>query len=168
MIKRTFHFAFASALASVSTLAAAVELSDLPKEIAAPGAHQIASFEAIGAQIYTCSKNAKGTLEWTFREPIASLMQDGKTAGRHFAGPTWEFADSTHVAGKAAGKAPGKTAKDIPWLKLAIAEPASSGPAGGATTVLRINTRGGAFDGICTQEGELRAEPYAATYVFVK
>jgi hypothetical protein len=145
----------------------ATELKDLPKEIAIQGT-VTASFQAVGAQIYTCSKNAKGTLEWTFREPVASLMQDGKTTGRHFVGPTWEFADASHVQGKAAGKAPGKSAKDIPWLKVTIVEPAKTGPATGATTVLRIDTKGGLLEGACTQEGEIRAEPYAASYVFVK
>jgi len=151
-----------------STAAGAGELKDLPKEIAVPGASVIATVKATGAQIYACSKNAKGALEWTFREPIASLFQDGKTIGRHFVGPTWEFSDSTRVTGKAAGKIPGKTTKDAPWLKLAIADPVNSGPAAGATTILRIDTAGGALEGACTQEGELHAEPYAATYVFVK
>ncbi len=146
----------------------ATELKDLPKEIAVPGASVVASVQAMGAQIYACSKNAKGSLEWAFREPVASLFQDGKTVGRHFVGPTWEFSDSTHVVGKGAGKAPGKTVRDVPLLKLVVAEPAKAGPVAGATTILRIDTRGGAFEGACAQEGELHAEPYAATYVFVK
>ena len=148
--------------------AGALELNDLPKEIAVPNVSTVATVQATGAQIYACSKNAKGALEWTFREPVASLLLDGKTVGRHFVGPTWEFSDSTRVVGKAAGKTPGKTAKDVPWLKVAITEPAKSGPAAGATTILRIETKGGAFEGACAQEGELHAEPYAATYVFVK
>jgi len=152
----------------VPAAAFATELKDLPKEIAVPGASVVASLQATGAQIYACSKNAKGSLEWTFREPVASLFQDGKTIGRHFFGPTWEFSDSTYVVGKATGKAPGKTVRDVPLLKLVVAEPAKAGPAAGATAILRIDTRGGAFEGACAQEGELHAEPYAAIYVFVK
>ena len=152
----------------VPAAAFATELKDLPKEIAVPGASVVASVQATGAQIYACSKNAKGSLEWTFREPVASLFQDGKTIGRHFFGPTWEFSDSTYVVGKATGKAPGKTVRDVPLLKLVVAEPAKAGPAAGATAILRIDTRGGAFEGACAQEGELHAEPYAAIYVFVK
>ena len=114
MIKITCLLALAGALLGVSSAAMATELRDLPREIAVPGASAIASFEAAGAQIYACGKSAKGGLEWTFREPVASLIQEGKTLGRHFVGPTWEFADSTHVSAKPAGKAPGKTARDIP------------------------------------------------------
>lgn len=159
---------FAFALSCFSAAAMGAELNDLPKEISIPGASTVATFEAAGAQIYACSKNAKGALEWTFREPIASLLQDGKTVGRHFAGPTWEFTDATLVAAKPSAKAPGKTAKDVAWLKLAIVEAAKSGPAAGAAQILRINTKGGAFEGACAQEGELHVEPYTATYVFVK
>jgi len=156
-------------LVGSSVVAAEAEgLANLPEAIAVKGGVAVATLQAAGAQIYACSKNAKGALEWTFREPIAALLQDGKTIGRHFVGPTWEFADGTHVAGKLAGKMPGQTPKDIPWLKLAIAEPANSGPAAGATTILRIDTKGGGFEGACSTEGELHSEPYSATYVFVK
>ena len=65
-------------------------------------------------------------------------------------------------------KAPGTTAKDIAWLKLSVKDPPKSGPAAGATTVLRIDTKGGVFEGACDSEGELHAEPYTATYLFVK
>jgi hypothetical protein len=169
MIKFASSLIFAIPLLVLGPAASsATELKDLPKELAVSGVSTVASVQATGAQIYACSKNAKGALEWTFREPVASLFQDGKTVGRHFVGPTWEFSDSTYVVGKAAGKAPGKTAKDAPWLKLAVAEPAKGGLVAGATAILRIDTRGGAFEGACAQEGELHAEPYAATYVFVK
>ncbi len=156
-------------LVASSIVAAEAEgLANLPEAIAVKGGVAIATLQAAGAQIYACSKNAKGALEWTFREPVATLLQDGKTIGRHFVGPTWEFDDGTHVVGKLASKTPGKTPKDIPWLKLAIAEPAKSGPAAGATTILRIDTKGGGFEGACSTEGELHSEPYSAAYVFAK
>jgi Protein of unknown function (DUF3455) len=41
---------------------------------------------AEGAQIYECKVNS-GKLVWQFREPIAALIADGKTVGRHYAGP---------------------------------------------------------------------------------
>ena len=47
------------------------------------------------------------------REPVASLLEDGKTVGR--LGPTWEFVDGSRVQGDVVSKAPGTTAKDIPW-----------------------------------------------------
>jgi hypothetical protein len=128
----------------------------------------IAKLEAAGAQIYVCAKNAGGVLNWTFREPVATLLEEGKTVGRHFLGPTWEFADGSHVVGELVSKAPGKTAKDIPWLKLSVKEPPNSGLVAGATSILRIETKGGVFEGACDNEGELHPEPYAATYIFAK
>ena len=128
----------------------------------------IAKLEGAGAQIYVCAKNAAGALSWTFREPTATLLEEGKTLGRHFVGPTWEFADGSRVQGEVVSKAPGTTAKDIAWLKLSVKDPPQSGPAAGATSVLRINTNGGVFEGACDSEGELHSEPYTATYLFVK
>ncbi len=49
-----------------------------------------------------------------FREPIATLMIDGKTVGRHFAGPIWEMTDGSAVGAKVSAQAPGATANDIP------------------------------------------------------
>jgi hypothetical protein len=128
----------------------------------------IAKLDAAGAQVYVCAKNAAGVLNWTFREPIATLLEEGKTVGRHFLGPTWEFADGSHVVGEQVSEAPGKTAKDIPSLKLSVKEPPNSGLVAGATSILRIDTKGGVFAGPCNNEGELHPEPYTATYIFVK
>src|SRR6204780_5695850 len=86
----------------------------------------VAKLQAAGAQIYVCTKNAAGALNWTFREPVASLLEGGKTVGRHFVGPTWEFVDGSRVVGEVVSKAPGATAKDIAWLKLSAKEPPKS------------------------------------------
>jgi hypothetical protein len=136
--------------------------------IAANSGVPIAKLEGAGAQIYMCAKNAAGVLNWTFREPIATLLEEAKTVGRHFLGPTWEFADGSHVVGEQVSTAPGKTAKDIPWLKLSVKETPNSGLVAGATSILRIDTNGGVFEGACNNEGELHPEPYTATYIFVK
>jgi Protein of unknown function (DUF3455) len=158
-------------LALIGSLAAearAKGVENLPATIAVKAGVPVAQLQAAGAQIYVCAKNAAGGLDWTFREPIAALLEEGKTVGRHFVGPTWEFVDGSRVVGEVVSKAPGKTAKDVPWLKLSVKEPAKSGLVAGATTILRIDTKGGVFAGACDNEGELHSEPYAATYVFVK
>jgi Protein of unknown function (DUF3455) len=158
-------------LALIGSLAAearAEGVENLPATLAVKAGVPVAKLQAAGAQIYVCAKNAAGGLNWTFREPIAALLEQGKTVGRHFVGPTWEFVDGSRVVGEMVSKAPGKTAKDIPWLKLLAKEPAKTGPVAGATTILRIDTKGGVFEGACDNEGELHSEPYAATYVFVK
>ena len=70
-----------------------------------------------------------------FREPIATLLADGKTVGRHYSGPNWEHSDGSAVVGKAAGNAPGTTANDIPWLKLEVISHRGSGVFTAVTTV---------------------------------
>ena len=153
---------------ALASAAQAEGIGNLPAAIAVKGSDPVAQLQGAGAQIYVCTKNAAGALNWTFREPVASLLEEGKTVGRHFVGPTWEFVDGSRVVGELVSKAPGTTAKDIPWMKLSVKEPAKSGLVAGATSVLRIDTKGGVFEGACDREGELHSEPYAATYVFVK
>jgi hypothetical protein len=140
----------------------------MPDAVAAPGETQIAKFHAEGAQVYECKADAAGKFAWTFREPIATLIADGKTVGRHYAGPNWEISDGSAVVGKATGNAPGTTAKDIPWLRLEAASHRGSGLLSGVTTVQRINTVGGALSGTCNAAGALQSEPYSADYVFLR
>jgi Protein of unknown function (DUF3455) len=131
-------------------------LAQMPPAIAAPGEDIVATFLAEGAQIYEC-----------FREPIATLLLDDKTVGRHYAGPTWEHGDGSAVTGKAVGNAPGATVNDIPWLKLDVVNRRGSGTLADVTTVQRINSHGGAAQGACDQAGAFRSVPYSADYVFL-
>ena len=140
----------------------------LPDAVAAPGETVVLTVHAEGAQVYECKAGADGKSAWAFREPIATLFVDGKTIGRHYAGPNWEHADGSAVAGKAAGNAPGATANDIPWLKLEVASRRGSGVLTPVTTVQRINTHGGKLDGACDKAGEFKSSPYSAEYVFLK
>jgi hypothetical protein len=95
-------------------------IAQMPPAIAAPGEATVATLHAEGAQIYECKAGNAGNLSWVFREPIATLLLDDKTVGRHYAGPTWEHRDGSAVTAKAVGNAPGATADDIPWLKLEV------------------------------------------------
>ena len=52
----------------------------LPDAIAAPGETIVLSVHADGAQVYECKAGTDGKLAWTFREPIATLLVDGKTS----------------------------------------------------------------------------------------
>jgi hypothetical protein len=139
-----------------------------PAAIAAPGETVVATLHAEGAQVYECKAGNDGKLAWAFREPIATLVLNGKTVGRHYAGPNWEHADGSAVVGKAVGNAPGKSAGDIPWLKLEVTAHRGSGALSGVTTVQRINTAGGVYAGACDKAGALHSAPYAADYVFLR
>ena len=88
--------------------------AQMPAAIAAPGETAVATWHAEGAQVYECKAGADGKLAWAFREPIATLLLDGKTIGRHYAGPNWEHMDGSAVVGKVAGNAPAPGVKDIP------------------------------------------------------
>ena len=148
-------------------LAFAASAADPPDEIAAKGEVVVLEVHAIGSQIYECKADSNGKLGWQFREPIATLLRDGKTIGRHYAGPTWEI-DGSIVVGKVAARVPTKDNDDIPWLKLDVTDRRGDGPLKDVTTIQRINTDGGTADGGCESAGDYRVESYAADYVFLK
>jgi hypothetical protein len=155
-------------LLSGSVVSATAAETPLPGAIAAPGETVVLTVHAEGAQVYECKAGADGKLGWAFREPIATLLADGKTVGRHYAGPNWELSDSSAVVGKVAGSAPGAAPNDIPWLKLDVASSRGSGVLTGVTTVQRINTQGGKFEGACEKAGATHSAPYSADYLFLR
>src|ERR1700745_1129401 len=108
-----------SALPTIATVTLTHAASaQVPPAIAAPGESAVVTLHAEGAQVYECKAGSDGKLAWTFREPIATLLLDGKTVGRHYAGPNWEHVDGSAVVGKAVANVAGKTpSSDIPWLK---------------------------------------------------
>jgi hypothetical protein len=164
-LERTF---LAALLLSASFMSAPAAETPLPDAIAAPGETIVLTLHAEGAQVYECKAGADGKMSWVFREPIATLLQGGKTVGRHYAGPNWEHIDGSAVAGKAAGTAPGATPKDIPWLKLEVTSHRGSGILSEVTTVLRINTQGGKLEGPCDGAGKFQSVAYSADYVFLR
>jgi hypothetical protein len=158
--------AFALLLVSGS-LASAAE-TPIPDAVAAPGETIVLTAHAEGAQVYECKAGADGKTAWAFREPIATLIVEGKTIGRHYAGPNWEHSDGSAVVGKSTGSAPGATPNDIPWLKLEVVSRRGSGVLAGVTTVQRINTQGGKLEGACDRAGTFKSGPYTADYVFLR
>jgi Protein of unknown function (DUF3455) len=154
-------------LSGMSMSAPAAE-TPLPEAIAAPGETIVLTMHAEGAQVYECKAGADGKPAWAFREPIATLLVDGKTVGRHYAGPNWEHSDGSAVVGKAIGNAPGATPNDIPWLKLEVVSHRGNGILSGVTTVQRINTKGGKIEGPCDKAGTFASVPYSADYVFLR
>jgi hypothetical protein len=160
--RAAFAVVFASALYSAPAPAQS------PDAIAAPGLTKVLEVHAEGAQIYECKAGADNKLTWQFREPIAALILDSKTIGRHYLGPSWELADGSIVTGKVAARAPGSTAKDIPALRLDAVSHHGSGQLAGVTTIQRVNTKGGAIEGECPSAGALISVSYSSDYVFLK
>jgi hypothetical protein len=152
----------------VAILAASPTRAQISDAVAAPNEAVVATVHAEGAQIYDCKADAGGKLVWQFREPIATLLIDGKTVGRHYAGPSWELADGSAVTGKIAGRAAGATPKDIPLLKLEAVSHRGPGQLTGVTTIQRLNTKGGVVEGSCDSAGAFLSVPYSADYTFLK
>ena len=163
----TLPLVAASLVAGVLLLVSEASAEPLPAALVAPGETVVVTLHAQGAQVYEC-KAADGKLTWTFREPIATLILDGKTVGRHYAGPNWDHIDGSGVTGRVVGNAPGKTVSDIAWLKLEATAHRGSGILASVTTIQRINTNGGVMSGPCDKAGALHSAPYAADYVFLR
>jgi hypothetical protein len=154
------------ALLALSVMPLPAAAAELPDAIAAPGEVHVSTVHAVGAQVYQCAFDTAGNLVWQFREPIATLFLDGRTVGRHYAGPNWELADGSAVVGKVAGRAAGSSEDDIPILKLDVTARRGAGELAGVTTIQRINTRGGVAKGECERAGAYLSVPYSADYAF--
>ena len=168
---RVFHpviLAVIAAYLSMRVIAPSAAAAEVPETIAARGETLVATMHATGAQIYECKTNTDGELAWQFREPIATLVIDGKTVGHHFAGPVWVMADGSAVSAKVSAQAPGATTNDIPLLRLDVAARHGSGLLSGVTTIQRLNTHGGRADAACDAPGTFLSVPYSADYAFYK
>ena len=114
------------------------------------------------------SPNTYGQLLWQARELIATLIFEGNTVGRHYAGPHWEHMDGSVVRAKAVGTTPGKTINDLPWLKLDVISLKRQGVffSGATTCVQRVNTQGGVTQGSCEEPGSFLGIPDRRTMSF--
>ncbi|MDY7532564.1 DUF3455 domain-containing protein [Pseudomonas sp. Bout1] len=143
------------------------QAQDLPDPLNGDAKTILLTVRAEGVQIYNCAKDNNGQLTWQFREPLATLMVNGKTVGRHFAGPTWELNDRSAVVGKVAAQAPGATGRDIALLRLDVVSHQGVGGLSAVVAVQRLHTEGGVFSGSCEHDGDLHVEPYRADYRFL-
>jgi hypothetical protein len=161
MHARIFRFMVATA-----SLFSGQSLAELPAVPAAPG--ETRTLHAEGAQIYQCKPDPDGRLAWQLREPIATLLLEGNTVGRHYAGPSWEHIDGSAVQAKVVHMAPGATPHDIPWLELNVTLHLGHGAFSGVTSIRRINTEGGTAQGQCDTADMFLSVPYHADYVFIR
>ena len=156
------------AVIATSGCYASLAMAQVPAAIAAKDETVVSQVHAEGAQIYECKADAAGKLTWQFREPIASLFRDGKTVGRHYAGPTWEDVDGSAIVAKVIGRAPGASAEDIPLLKLEVTERRGKGALTDVTAIQRVNTDSGVAEGACEMAGEFQSVSYSADYIYLR
>ena len=167
MKPRSQRSCLALSVVAVLTLAGNA-MAQMPAAIAAPEEAIVVTLHAEGAQIYECKAGSDRKPAWILREPIATLLLDGKTVGRHYAGPNWEHIDGSAVTAKVLAHVPGKRPDDISWLKLRATAHRGRGTLSGVTTVQQINTPGGVYTGPCDKTGTFHNAPYAADYVFLQ
>lgn len=125
---------------------------------------------AKGDQVYSCKADG-GQFAWTLKAPDAQLFdKNGKPFGKHFAGPSWQANDGSRVTGKGMANAPSPDADSISWLLVTIIDRSGKGVLARATSVQRINTKGGKAPAsgcdAAHSDQEYRA-PYSADYVFL-
>ena len=121
---------------------------------------------ALGVQIYRWS----GT-NWAFVAPEATLYADpcfSGVVGIHYAGPTWEAADGSKVAGaRLNGCTPERGA--IPWLLLAATPLSAQGRLASTTFIQRLNTIGGTAPAEAGMfVGDEARVPYTTEYYFYR
>jgi hypothetical protein len=164
-------FASATLLAAASTvLSFSVAAQQVPQQLQPPANEQLLlQVHAKGDQVYTCKSDA-AQFTWTLKAPDAQLFdKDGKPFGKHFAGPSWEANDGSRVTGKAAANAPSPDADSIPWLLVNILSHDGGGVLSRATTIQRLNTKGGkapASGCDASRVGQEVRVPYSADYLF--
>ena len=171
-MRKTFHmFEFVPLLAVATVLLSfSAEAQQVPPQIQAPAGEQLfLQVHAKGDQVYTC-KEGVTQFAWTLKAPDAQLFdKDGKPFGKHFAGPSWEASDGSRVTGKAVANAPSPDADSIPWLLVNIVNHEGTGVLSRATSIQRINTKGGkppASGCDSAHAGQEVRVPYSADYLF--
>jgi hypothetical protein len=148
--------------------------TSVPAAIAVPSGNKLAfTLQASGMQNYECRAKADASgYDWAFVSPEAALRDKSDTlVGRHYAGPTWEYGDSSKVTGKVVADAASPTTGNIPWLLLKGTPSGPNGVFAGVTYVQRTNTNGGtAPSDICNASltGSKKAVRYTADYLFYK
>lgn len=163
--------AFAALVAAASTvLSLSVAAQQVAPQLQPPANEKLLlQVHAKGDQVYTCKGDA-AQFTWTLKAPDAQLFdKDGKSFGKHFAGPSWEANDGSRVTGKAVANAPSPDSDSIPWLLVNIVSHDGSGVLSKATTIQRLNTKGGkAPTSGCdaSHVGQEVRVPYSADYLF--
>lgn len=163
--------ASATLLAAAGTLLSfSVVAQQVPQQLQPPANEKLLlQVHARGDQVYICKSDA-GQFTWTLKAPDAQLFdKDGKSFGKHFAGPSWEASDGSRVTGKAVANTPSPDADSIPWLLVNIISHDGSGVLSKATTIQRLNTKGGkapASGCDASRVGQEVRVSYSADYLF--
>jgi Protein of unknown function (DUF3455) len=155
---------------AVIFFAAGAGAQQVPEALQVPASEElVVQVHAKGDQIYSCKVDGEQP-GWTLKAPEAQLFdKDGKTFGKHFAGPSWEASDGSRVMGKAAANVASPDADSIPWLLVKVVSHAGDGVLTRVTSIQRINTKGGKAPASGCDAGHAGQEvrvAYSANYLF--
>jgi hypothetical protein len=146
---------------------------EIPEAIKAPPDRAVSvAARGVGVQIYECKakKDDASAFEWTLKAPEADLLDaNGKSIGKHYAGPTWESTDGSKVVGALKAKVDSPDPAAIPWLLLDVKSTDGQGVFAKTEAVQRLATEGGKApkDGCnAADAGKETRVPYQATYYF--
>jgi hypothetical protein len=134
-------------------------------------AHATPALQLIGkgVQVYTCKPTTSG-FGWALKGPDAVLTDvDGKTVGRHFAGPSWQANDGSTVVGEPLVASPSPAPGAVAWLVLHAKSHLGAGIFAEVAYIVRTATDGGAAPSTGCDAAHAAAEvrePYSATYTF--
>jgi hypothetical protein len=160
----------ASLLFLLTTAIAPASAQQVPPTLQPPAGEQLfLTVHAKGDQVYSC-KSDNGQFSWVLKAPDADLFDaDGNLFGKHFAGPSWMASDMSRVNGKAVANAPSPDPDSIPWLLVHVVSHEGNGVLAKATSIQRINTKGGkAPTSGCDADhaSQESRSPYTADYLF--
>ncbi|MGB7284586.1 MAG: DUF3455 domain-containing protein [Candidatus Acidiferrum sp.] len=166
-----------SRAASAALLAAAIfflplaaTAQEVPQQLQPPANERLyLQVHAKGDQVYTC-KEESAQFAWALKAPDAQLFdKEGKPFGKHFAGPSWEANDGSRVVGKALANVPSPDANSVAWLLVRVVTHEGSGVLSRATSIQRLNTKGGrapASGCDAAHAGQELRVAYSADYLF--
>lgn len=142
----------------------------IPPALQAPAGETVfLEVHAKGDQVYACKADG-ANVAWALKAPDAQLYdKEGKPFGRHSAGPAWQANDGSRVIGKAVANVPSPDADSVAWLLVKVVSHEGSGVLSRATTIQRLNTKGGkAPTSGCdaARVGQEVRAPYSADYLF--
>jgi hypothetical protein len=138
--------------------------------IRVPAGHEaVLQLSARGAQVFRCER-VDGAYLWRFRQPDAELFDgEGRPAGRHGAGFSFEHRDGSRLVGTLAAHDAAASADTLPWLLLSTRS-YGQGALAGVSYVQRVNTRGGMPPPACgaAQVNQPLRVDFAADFVFYR
>jgi Protein of unknown function (DUF3455) len=149
-----------------------ISANPVPPTLQPPAGEQMVfKLTAKGTQIYVCQAtiDQPQRFEWSFKAPKATLLDQQKIIGDHYAGPTWAGDDGSKIVGQVKAKVKAPAADAIPWLLLEVKSRAGQGMFTPVNWVQRLNTVGGqAPTGGCDRahQNQERSVGYSADYYF--